>query len=64
MYCLKKALRLNNGLQHDLRTSNGLKIEIPRQGYDLQITLEVASASAPKKCPWAVMDTKHVPCGL
>jgi hypothetical protein len=68
MHGLKKALSLNNGLQHNLRTNHGLQMEIPRQGYDLQMPLEVATASdtasASKKCPWAVMDTKYVPCGL
>jgi hypothetical protein len=64
MHGLKKASRLNNSLQHDLRTSHGLQMEIPRQGYNLQMPLEVATASASKKCPWAVMDTKYVPCGL
>jgi hypothetical protein len=68
MHGLKKASRLNNGLQQDLRMSHYLQMDIPWQGYDLQMPLEVATASdtasVSKKCPWAVMDTKYVPCGL
>jgi hypothetical protein len=54
--------------EHDLRMSHGLQTDISRQGSDLQMPLEVATvsdmASASKKCPWAAMDTKYVPCGL
>jgi hypothetical protein len=68
MHGLKKASRLNNGLIHNLRMSHGLQMDISRRGYDLQMPLEAAAASdtasASKKCPWAAMGTKYVPCGL
>jgi hypothetical protein len=64
MHGIKKALRLNNGLQHDLRMSHGLQMDITMRGYDLQMPLEVATASdtasASKKCPWAAGYSKIV----
>jgi hypothetical protein len=77
MFCLKtefktngskNASRLKNGLQNGLIMSHGLQMDIPRQVYDLQMPLELAAAldtaSASKKCPCAVTDTKSVPHDL